>query len=844
MSSDLTSKPKSTGLSSNNGTSSSGNGITAPNNGITASSSTNGITASSTNGITATSTNGMTALSNNGASSSSIPWDNDRQTVKITNIDARGAAFDLGLSVLAGAGPEAFLAKRALSRRGMNEHAGRAFEDGAANKLEQAVNASGSTGGWHGMAAAAANMADGVDNSKKNVEIDAPSVTHGESWASQARKYNKAARDQGVDVAEDSYHAAVNSLIGDNKLLKKAAGKVGYDTGSGSTAAITAHSLRKSAKEDLKNSKKAARRAERGVWAARAKSVPKAFSKKGRAEAKADRAAAKKKANSARYAADVRDYEFKAMDNHGVRGAINKAGNKIGNAVGNLAEGATKKVANFAGENAIRALNFAGRNLVRAGRGIAHGAKELARRITARVKNIWHTIKFIFTPPQLFILLAVILVISLILNTITILQTFGPSNIDCSATQAEAAKADSSSGGGASITNGVNWNDNAKTVAKAFQKAGFSKAATAAALGNFQQESGVGTTDINSKSGATGLGQWVGDRLTAMKALAASEGKDWTDMSAQADYAIQEASNAGNWLLFTWAGVIHEKYPEQGSSGSDMMMAWATTKGDDAGLEKGTYIWVAGWERPGIGEAMVNQRVAYTKAYYKLLDEIGGSWTADGSAPPNFGGGVKTDGTANSATSKGETTCKDKAKDSNAGAYGAIGGAKECDAGKCDFSWLCDSIGVCKNGDAGDSRNIYRHLEYGYQCVTFAWMRASSVYGTSGWTWVQGNGGDIWSNAQGQPGWTVDTTPHPGDLISGHGHPFAHTTHVAFVEKVESDPSGWKIYISEGNYAAPEGSGGWHGYHTRWLTKDQALTGDNHFLRNSAWKAKQDAAAK
>ena len=791
-----------------------------------------------------------TDSSNNGLAfspSSSSPVlsgdDSNRRTVQVTNIDARGAAFDLGLSVLAGAGPEALLAKRALSRRGMNEHAGRAFEDGASNKLEQTINASGSTGGWHGMATAAANMADGVDNSKKNVEIDAQSVTHGESWASQARKYNKAARDQGVDVAEDSYHAAVNSLIGDNRLLKKAAGKVGYDVGSGSTAAITAHSLRKSAKKDLKNSQKAARKAQRGLWAARAKSVPKAFTSKGRTEAKANRAAAKKKADSARYAADVRDYEFKAMDNHGVRGAVHKAGDKIGNAVGNLAEGVTKKTANFVGENAIRAVNFAGRNLVRAGRGIAHGAKELARRITTRVKNIWHTIKFIFTPPQLFILLAVILVISLILNTITILQTFGPSNIDCSATQAEAAKADSS-GGGASITNGVNWNDNAKTVAKAFQKAGFSKAATAAAIGNFQQESGVGTTDINSKSGATGLGQWVGGRLIAMKALAASEGKDWTDMSAQADYAIQEASNAGNWMLTNWSGVIHEKYPEQGSSGNDMMMAWATTKGDDAGLEKGVYIWVAGWERPGIGESMADKRVAYAKAYYKLLDEIGGSWTADGAAPQNFGGGVKTDGTANSATSKGETTCKDKVKDNNAGAYGAIGGAKECDAGKCDFSWLCDSIGVCKDGDAGDSRNIYRHLEYGYQCVTFAWMRASSVYGTSGWTWVPGNGGDIWSNAQGLPGWTVDTTPHPGDLISGHGHPFAHTTHVAFVEKVESDSSGWKIYISEGNYGAPEGSGGWHGYHTRWLTKDQALTGDNHFLRNAAWKAKQDAAAK
>ena len=113
------------------------------------------------------------------------------------------------------------------------------------------------------------------------------------------------------------------------------------------------------------------------------------------------------------------------------------------------------------------------------------------------------------------------------------------------------------------------------------------------------------------------------------------------------------------------------------------------------------------------------------------------------------------------------------------------------------------------------------------------------VYGTQGWSWVQGNGGDIWANAQGTPGWTVDTTPHPGDIISGHGAPFAGSTHVAFVEKVEPDASGWKIYISEGNYSPPEGSGGWHGYHTRWMTKTEALTGDNHFLRHDSWKSKQ-----
>lgn len=203
-------------------------------------------------------------------------------------------------------------------------------------------------------------------------------------------------------------------------------------------------------------------------------------------------------------------------------------------------------------------------------------------------------------------------------------------------------------------------------------------------------------------------------------------------------------------------------------------------------------------------------------------------------APPDASAGTGTSTAQPAAGSCGSQTVQ-------TGEVGKVGGAPT--VAQSDFSWMCTQMKVCKAGDYGDIASG----NWGYQCVWYAWTRLAMIHGYEGWTRVSGDGGQIWSNLQGKPGWTVDQTPHPGDGVSAthdQAPKFAGTTHVAVVEEVQDDPSGWKIRVSEGNMhhgsgAAPcyyQGTKGcWNSYQgSRWRTK--AEIGGVHFFRNAAWK--------
>lgn len=194
------------------------------------------------------------------------------------------------------------------------------------------------------------------------------------------------------------------------------------------------------------------------------------------------------------------------------------------------------------------------------------------------------------------------------------------------------------------------------------------------------------------------------------------------------------------------------------------------------------------------------------------------------SAPP-----ADTDGSS-SDDSSSDTTCP-VSDDSGSTSYGSVGGAPTKDG---DFSWMCSgNQKICSASDAGV---FYPHLEYGHQCVWYAWNRLAMIHGNEGWSWTMGNGGDIANNLKGKAGWAVDGNPTPGDGISGRGSPFSGgggCGHVAVVEEVSSDPSGWKIRISEGNR---DGSASFSSYGSRWLTKAQLSSTDCQFFRNSNWK--------
>lgn len=82
---------------------------------------------------------------------------------------------------------------------------------------------------------------------------------------------------------------------------------------------------------------------------------------------------------------------------------------------------------------------------------------------------------------------------------------------------------------------------NAKNIYKHWkEKYNATPQGAAGVLGALQLESKLDPKSVNSSSGATGLCQWLGNRLTALTQLAKSEGKSPTNLGAQLDYLDQE----------------------------------------------------------------------------------------------------------------------------------------------------------------------------------------------------------------------------------------------------------------------------------------------------------------
>lgn len=83
--------------------------------------------------------------------------------------------------------------------------------------------------------------------------------------------------------------------------------------------------------------------------------------------------------------------------------------------------------------------------------------------------------------------------------------------------------------------------DRARSLAKALKKLDprATKAGIAAILGNWQFESQLNPTAINSSGGASGFGQWFSGRLANLKAYAKSKGKSWTNPGLQLEFALK-----------------------------------------------------------------------------------------------------------------------------------------------------------------------------------------------------------------------------------------------------------------------------------------------------------------
>ena len=490
----------------------------------------------------------------------------------------------------------------------------------------------------------------------------------------------------------------------------------------------------------------------------------------------------------------------------GVRNRVTNTKDAIKNAPKNMANNAKNAIK----DRALSGVHEVQDKVQRAGNQIKNAAKAVQR----WVKGFAIAVKSLFSPAGIIATLVVLSIIAIL----GLVQTVGPSVIDCDVLGDNTSSQNSSSNGGSSSGAGAG-DFKGEVATKVFDfltnEMGFSGAGAAGALAVAYRESNFRLDAHNVGGGVAGIFQWSGYSNSVNGSRITSEGSikpgDPSTLTLENQLKLLRYElNGGYSKVKTTVGKATD--PVQAAKDWSLLYEGVALSDGQSKISE-----ISDW---------AVQACDAHNCHSIQADE----------AKLGSGESVKTGGSSVADNLK-EVFCGAKAEVSNknGGVSGAVGGAKDCTGnnGGCDYGWLCNAMGVCKDGDYG-----VIPAPFGYQCVWYAWSRAAMVYKDSfrkSWDTVQGDGGAIWANAKGRPGWTVSDTPQAGDIISGSGGSFSGGGaygHVAFVEKVENTPSGWRIYISEGNFG---GSADWHGYNTRWLEKSNA--GNVHFVRNDAWHA-------
>lgn len=103
---------------------------------------------------------------------------------------------------------------------------------------------------------------------------------------------------------------------------------------------------------------------------------------------------------------------------------------------------------------------------------------------------------------------------------------------------------------------------NEETVYLNLKQAGFSDASAAGVIGNMYQECAHGSGDLNpaaeSSDGSIGLLQWTGGRKKALETLAQNREKEWSEISVQVEYLLQELNTVSQWK---WTSYANSHYP-------------------------------------------------------------------------------------------------------------------------------------------------------------------------------------------------------------------------------------------------------------------------------------------
>lgn len=402
--------------------------------------------------------------------------------------------------------------------------------------------------------------------------------------------------------------------------------------------------------------------------------------------------------------------------------------------------------------------------------------------------------------------------------------------------------------------------DNALKIAKDLADAGVSKAGVAGILGNLEQESQFLPTAKNPASGAYGIAQWnPGSKLrTEMDSIGLKDTKI-SDLDGQVKVLAQLVavpSNTSRWM--DGAGRL-SNYQSLGykapnaKAGTRLFRAWQTT-GDP---KTAAMAWLFGFEGPGPSEWAEEKRTGSAQYWYDkgLKDITFPDKTKDNTHLKNFQDGSNNDGTSwDDESGDGSVQQASCGTDDSGAVYGKIGDAP---AKRGNFDWMCEAMKVCNPHDYGGYHWYETVHDNGYQCTWYAMTRAVMIYGLD-WTkkgstltnWDVPNirmhtrAKDIPINLMDDPDWTVDRTPHPGDMAAGW------TNHIVIIEEVKSDPSGYKVRMSEGNVnnVPPcfgwDGDGCWNSYEgDRWRTKNQMESGNVYFFRNKHWANIQKEAS-
>lgn len=155
-----------------------------------------------------------------------------------------------------------------------------------------------------------------------------------------------------------------------------------------------------------------------------------------------------------------------------------------------------------------------------------------------------------------------------------------------------------------SITGGYDGGDRGQYAYKKLVSMGYTPVQAAGIVGNLLQENAEMDPSLSNSIGATGIAQWLGSRLEALKRFAAMKGTAWNDFDTQLEFIDYEMKGSES---YAYSKLKEARTPEEA--------AYAVRKH---------------YERPGGHEANDPARMGNARAIYDK--NVGSSWS-DGFIP-------------------------------------------------------------------------------------------------------------------------------------------------------------------------------------------------------------------